>query len=133
MGSFAEESLLYQSVYPSVAPTVASASGLYVTLESGQRILDSTGGAAVSAIGHNNERVKNTIIAQLDKFTYAHPGYFQNAPSHELADILVESTGRKLSRACLLGSGTAQISSRMPGYPKWLTKRTQAPKPWRLL
>lgn len=105
MGSVVEETLFYQSAYPSGAPTVASASGLYFTLENGQKILDSTCGAAVSAIGHNNPRVKNAIVAQLDKFTYAHPGYFQNTPSHQLADILVESTGGQLSRACLLGSG----------------------------
>lgn len=101
----AEDSLFYQSVYPSSAPTVESADGLYFTLQNGQRVLDSTGGAAVSAIGHGNQRVKDAIIEQLNKFTYAHPGYFQNNPSHELADILVKSTGGQLSRACLLGSG----------------------------
>lgn len=101
----AENSLFYQSVYPSSAPTVESADGLYFTLKNGQKILDSTGGAAVSAIGHGNERVKSAIIKQLNKFTYAHPGYFQNDPSHELADILVKSTNGQLSRACLLGSG----------------------------
>lgn len=105
----AEPTLFYQSVYRSSAPTVVSASGLYFTLENGQQILDSTGGAAVSAIGHGNTRVKNAIVEQLDKFTYAHPGYFQNAVSHQLADILVESTGGKLSRACLLGSGWAKL------------------------
>lgn len=103
--SLAENSLFYQSVYPSSAPTVVAADGLYFTLQNGQRVIDSTGGAAVSAIGHGNARVKNAIIKQLNKFTYAHPGYFQNSPSHELADILVKSTDGQLSRACLLGSG----------------------------
>jgi adenosylmethionine-8-amino-7-oxononanoate aminotransferase len=100
-----ENALFYQSVYPSAAPTVESADGLYFTLQNGQKIIDSTGGAAVSAIGHNNTRVKNAIIKQLNKLTYAHPGYFQTRPAHELADILVESTGGQLSRACFIGSG----------------------------
>ncbi|KAF4434866.1 alanine-glyoxylate aminotransferase AGT2 [Fusarium acutatum] len=99
-----ENSLFYQIVYPSAAPIVESADGLYFTLTNGQKIIDSTGGAAVSTIGHNNARVKNAIIKQLNKFTYAHPGYFQNSPSHELADILFQSTGSELSRACFLGS-----------------------------
>ncbi|KAF5540849.1 alanine-glyoxylate aminotransferase AGT2 [Fusarium mexicanum] len=108
-----ENSLFYQSVYPSTAPTVESADGLYFTLKNGQKIIDSTGGAAVSAIGHNNARVKNAIIKQLNKFTYAHPGYFQNSPSHELADILVQSTGGELSRACFLGSGSEAVEAAM--------------------
>ncbi|KAK7416672.1 hypothetical protein QQZ08_011907 [Neonectria magnoliae] len=109
----AENSLFYQSVYPSSAPTVESADGLYFTLQNGQRVLDSTGGAAVSAIGHGNGRVKGAIIKQLNKFTYAHPGYFQNSPSHELADILVKSTDGQLSRACLLGSGSEAVEAAM--------------------
>ncbi|GKT89506.1 class III aminotransferase [Colletotrichum tofieldiae] len=111
--ALAANSLFYQSVYPSSAPTVESADGLYFTLKNGQRILDSTGGAAVSAIGHGNERVKSAIIKQLNKFTYAHPGYFQNDPSHELAEILVRSTGGQLSRACLLGSGSEAVEAAM--------------------
>ena len=50
--------------------------------------------------------MKDAIVAQLDKLSYAHPGYFQNKPALELADFLVQSTGGKLSRACLIGSGT---------------------------
>ncbi|PHH91783.1 hypothetical protein CDD83_10351 [Cordyceps sp. RAO-2017] len=107
MGSIprAEPALFYQSAYDSPAPYVASASGLHLTLEDGRKILDSTGGAAVSSIGHGNERVRAAIVKQLDAFTYAHPGYFQNRVSHDLADILVQSTGGRLARACLLGSG----------------------------
>ncbi|TDZ16432.1 putative aminotransferase [Colletotrichum orbiculare MAFF 240422] len=109
----AEDALFYQSVYTSSSPTVVSADGLYFTLANGQRILDSTGGAAVSSIGHGNEQVKGAIIKQLNKFTYAHPGYFQNAPAHELADLLVKSTGGQLSRACLLGSGSEAVEAAM--------------------
>jgi hypothetical protein len=106
MGSAGEPPFFYQSAYTTSTPTVISASGLYLTLENGQKVLDSTSGAAVSAIGHGNTRVKDAIIAQLDKLAYAHPGYFQNNPALELADFLVQSTGGKLSRACLVGSGT---------------------------
>ena len=111
MGSISEPALFYQSAYATAAPTVVSTSGLYLTLESGQKVLDATSGAAVSAIGHGNTRVKNAIIAQLDKVAYAHPGYFQNSPSQQLADFLVNSTGGKMSRACLLGSGKCLITS----------------------
>ncbi|KAK1546814.1 hypothetical protein CPAR01_00781 [Colletotrichum paranaense] len=125
----AENSLFYQSVYPSSAPTVEYADGLYFTLKNGQKILDSTGGAAVSAIGHGNERVKSAIIKQLNKFTYAHPGYFQNDPSHELADILVKSTNGQLSRACLLGSGSEAVEGAMKlARQYFLEKDPKAPR-----
>ncbi|KAJ2996149.1 hypothetical protein NUW58_g1063 [Xylaria curta] len=109
----AEPALFYQNVYESSFPHVASASGLYITLEDGREVLDATGGAAVSAIGHGNQRVNAAIIKQLSKFTYAHPGYFQNRVSHQLADILVESTGGKLARACLIGSGSEAVETAM--------------------
>lgn len=111
-----EPTLFYQSAHTTSTPTVVSASGLYFTLENGQKILDSTCGAAVSAIGHGNSRVNDAIVEQLGKFTYAHPGYFQNTPALELADFLVQSTGGKMSRACLLGSGMLRV--KLYSFPK---------------
>jgi adenosylmethionine-8-amino-7-oxononanoate aminotransferase len=105
MGSISETTFLYQKAYETTAPLVKSASGLYLTLENGQRILDATCGAAVSAIGHGNIRVKDAIVSQLDKLSYAHPGYFENQPALQLAEFLVQSTGGMMARACLLGSG----------------------------
>ena len=119
MGSIAisEPALFYQSAYTTKHPTVVSASGLYLTLESGQKVLDATSGAAVSGIGPGNKRVKEAIIAQLDKVEYAHPGYFQNTPSNELADFLVQTTQGELSRACLLGSGAFEPTTLLPQRP----------------
>ena len=96
---------LYQSTSHSAQPIVKEASGIYIILQNGQKIIDSTCGAAVSSIGHSDPRVKKAMIEQLDIITYAHPGYFQNVPALELADLLVKTTGGKMSRACLVGSG----------------------------
>lgn len=102
----------YNNVYPSSAPCVIHASGIYLTLNTGQKVIDSTCGAAVSAIGHGNHRVKEAIIAQLDRVEYAHPGYFQNVPALELADLLVKTTNGKMARACLVGSGMWNLQCR---------------------
>ena len=83
-----------------------SASGLYINLANGQRILDATGGAAVSAIGHGNAHVKKAIAAQLDEVEYFHPGFFNTACAEQLAHFLVDSTSGKMARACILGSGS---------------------------
>jgi adenosylmethionine-8-amino-7-oxononanoate aminotransferase len=90
---------------------VTSAQGMYFTLENGLKILDATCGAAVSALGHGNEQVKDAVIRQLNTVAYCHPGYFQNSPALELADLLIDSTGGRLSRACILGSGLVFPSS----------------------
>jgi adenosylmethionine-8-amino-7-oxononanoate aminotransferase len=110
MGSAAEPAYLYKNVVhdPTIS-AVKSAQGIYIHLENGQKILDATCGAAVSAIGHGVDRVKQAIISQLDQVEYCHPGFFPNAPAMQLADLLVESTGGQMSRACILGSGNPPL------------------------
>jgi adenosylmethionine-8-amino-7-oxononanoate aminotransferase len=111
MGSIPEPAYLYKNVVHSpTEPSVQSAKGMYIHLDNGQIILDATCGAAVCGIGHGVERVKQAIISQLDQVEYSHPGYFPNAPAMQLADLLVESTGGKMSRACILGSGNTPLS-----------------------
>ena len=109
MGSLGEgvtNSYLYKHSHDPPYLKVDSAAGLYINLANGQRILDATGGAAVSAIGHGNTRVKKAIAAQLDEVEYCHPGFFKTACAEQLADFLVDSTSGKMARACILGSGS---------------------------
>lgn len=99
---------------------VTSARGMYLTLENGQELLDATCGAAVSAIGHGNERVKKAIVSQLNQVEYCHPGYFPNTPAVQLAEYLVQSTEGRMSRACILGSGECSFPLSCPCVPKSL-------------
>ncbi|KAL4867189.1 hypothetical protein BDV12DRAFT_198399 [Aspergillus spectabilis] len=114
MGSTLEPGYLYKNVVhdPTVS-AVKSARGMYIYLENGQKILDATSGAAVSAIGHGVGRVKEAIISQLDQVEYCHPGYFPNAPAMQLADMLVLSTRGQMVRACILGSGSEAVEAAM--------------------
>ena len=84
---------------------VKSCSPLYVETVNGQRILDATGGASVSAVGHRNARVKKAINAQLDEVEYCHPSFFKTTAALQLADLLVESTNGALTRAAFTASG----------------------------
>jgi adenosylmethionine-8-amino-7-oxononanoate aminotransferase len=114
MGSVPEPAYLYKNVvHDPAVPSVQSAKGMYIHLDNGQIILDATCGAAVSAIGHGVERVKQAMISQLDQVEYSHPGFFPNAPAMRLADMLVESTDGKMSRACILGSGSEAVDAAM--------------------
>lgn len=85
--------------------TVKSASGIYLNLENGQRILDATCGAAVSSLGHGDTRVMRAIAQQLDQVSYCHPGFFKTSIAEQLANFLVDSTDGRMARACITGSG----------------------------
>lgn len=85
---------------------VVSAQGNYLTLSNGQKILDATGGAAVSCLGHGNERVKKAMMKQMDEVSYCHSLFFSTTVAEELAQELIDSTNGKMSRAFIVNSGT---------------------------
>ena len=93
--------------------SVEAGSGLYLKLSDGRKILDATGGAAISAIGHGNKRVQKAVAAQLEQVEYCYPGFFKTTCAQQLADHLVKSTNGKMARACLLGSGTISFLKRL--------------------
>ena len=84
---------------------VTSASGLYLTLSDGRKIIDATGGAAVSCIGHGDARVRDAIASQVTKLDYCHSLFFSCPPSEALARLLVDSTDGKMSKAFFVNSG----------------------------
>lgn len=114
MGSITEtrsEAYLYKHAHSNDSYlTVEAGSGLYLKLSDGREILDATGGAAVSAIGHGNKRVQKAIVAQLEQVEYCYPGFFKTACAQQLADHLVKSTNGKMVRAAFLGSGMKLLS-----------------------
>lgn len=105
-----QPSLLHRSLH--VTPSrVTSASGNYIHLSTGQRILDATGGAAVACLGHGNRRVGAAVAAQMQSFSYAHTLVFTSAAAEELADLLVESTGGAMSKAFVVSSGSEAMEA----------------------
>jgi adenosylmethionine-8-amino-7-oxononanoate aminotransferase len=82
-----------------------SAKGSYIFLEDGRKILDATGGAAVTCLGHGNEEVNRAIISQINQISYCHTAFFGNKSCEDLSSYLVESTGGKLSRLFVTSSG----------------------------
>lgn len=107
MSTVTQTAYLYKHAHPFQPRTIKQASGIWLTLENGQKILDATGGAAVTAIGHGDPRVKEAIIAQLDQVAYCHPGFYQTDIAQDLATFLVNTTHGKMSRALLTGSGNS--------------------------
>lgn len=84
---------------------VAHAEGSWVTFTNGQRMFDTTCGAAVACIGHNDKRVKAAIMAQMDKFAYCNSMFFGTGVGEDLARELINGTQGKMSKALVVCSG----------------------------
>ncbi|KAL4978447.1 pyridoxal phosphate-dependent transferase [Aspergillus desertorum] len=85
--------------------------GSYLLLEDGTKFLDSTGGAAVSCLGHGHEKVIQAIIEQFKQVEYCHTAFFGTEASEELARLLVDSTSGKLSRLFVVSSGSEAVEA----------------------
>ncbi|KAF8536246.1 aminotransferase, class III [Trichophaea hybrida] len=85
--------LLYKYTHHSPYISLKSASGLYLHLESGQRVLDATSSAG------------------LDEIAYCHPGFYKTSIAEKLANFLVSSTHGAMSRAVLTGSGSEAVET----------------------
>ncbi|RAL05506.1 aminotransferase, class III [Aspergillus ibericus CBS 121593] len=85
--------------------------GSYIFLEDGTKFLDSTGGAAVSCLGHGHEEVKQAVIDQINQLSYCHTTFFGTEASEELARLLTESTGGKMSKLFVVSSGSEAVEA----------------------
>lgn len=83
--------------------------GSYIFLEDGTKFLDSTGGAAVSCLGHGNQQVSDMIKEQMDQLSYCHSAFFGTQVAEDLAQLLVDSTGGKLSKLFVVSSGIFRL------------------------
>lgn len=81
-----------------------------LTFSNGQKIIDTTCGAAVSCIGYNNKRVRNAMIEQIDKFSYCNSMFFGHPVGEALASELISGTDGVMAKAYIMCSGTQLYS-----------------------
>ncbi|KAJ5164561.1 Pyridoxal phosphate-dependent transferase major region subdomain 2 [Penicillium coprophilum] len=105
--------------------------GSYLITDGGLEILDATCGAAVSCLGHSDERVHEAILDQLKKIPYCYSMFFTNSAAESLAKLLVDSTGGKMSRAYIVSSGTEAIEAAMKMAIQYFTE-LPTPEPQRV-
>lgn len=92
-------------------PTAVGGDGCYVIDQNGKRYFDGSGGAAVSCLGHSNERVREAIKAQVDQLAFAHTGFFTSEPAEKLADLLIEHAPGQLDRVYFVSGGSEAVES----------------------
>jgi adenosylmethionine-8-amino-7-oxononanoate aminotransferase len=85
---------------------LARAKGIRVEMQDGQTIIDASGGAAVACIGHADARVREAMVAQLDKAAYCSTIFYTTDVCEQLCEELVRSTHGHMSRAYIVCSGT---------------------------
>src|ERR1700738_5293070 len=86
-------------------PKAVGGDGVWLIAEDGRRILDGSGGAAVSCLGHQHPRVIEAISKQASKLAYAHTGFFSSEPARALAEQLGRGEPGGLAYAYLVSGG----------------------------
>ncbi len=92
-------------------PTAVAGDGCYLIDADGKRYFDGSGGAAVSCLGHSNERVKQAIRDQLEVLDFAHTGFFTSKPAEALADLLVQHAPGDIDRAYFVSGGSEAVEA----------------------
>lgn len=92
-------------------PKAVGGDGVFLIAEDGRRILDSSGGAAVSCLGHQHPRILAAIARQASTLAYAHTGFFSSAPAEDLAERLVGHEPGGLGYVYFVSGGSEAIEA----------------------
>ncbi len=92
-------------------PTAVAGDGCYLIDQDGKRYFDGSGGAAVSCLGHSNQRVRDAIKAQVDQLAYAHTSFFTSDPAEALADALIAHAPKGIDRVYFVSGGSEAVES----------------------
>ncbi len=92
-------------------PKAIGGEGVWLIAEDGRRVLDASGGAAVSCLGHQHPRVLEALSRQTSKLAYAHTSFFSSEPAEALADHLVGHEPGGLAYAYFVSGGSEAIEA----------------------
>jgi len=92
-------------------PTAIGGEGVWLIAEDGRRVLDASGGAAVSCLGHQHPRIVQAMVNQASKLAYAHTAFFSSEPAEALADHLVGHEPGGLAYAYFVSGGSEAVEA----------------------
>lgn len=72
-------------------PVVSEGRGVWVTDTDGKAYLDGCSGAVVSNVGHGVQEVKDAVVRQMERISFAHTSQFVSEAGLHLAEMLTES------------------------------------------
>ncbi|QPF89721.1 aspartate aminotransferase family protein [Bradyrhizobium commune] len=92
-------------------PKAIGGEGVYLFAEDGRRVIDASGGAAVSCLGHQHPRVIAAMAKQASTLAYAHTAFFSSEPAERLAETLVGHEPGGLAYAYFVSGGSEAIEA----------------------
>ncbi|WP_340108282.1 aspartate aminotransferase family protein [Pikeienuella sp. HZG-20] len=109
-GSSPHSNLLHRNLH-GAPPLAVGGRDVWLIDADGREILDGSGGAAVSCLGHQHPRVLSAMAAQAGKLTFAHTSFFTSEPAEALADELVGHRPGGLAYAYLVSGGSEAVEA----------------------
>jgi len=119
--------VMHRTRQPQLA-TIAGGDGVYLIDKAGNRYLDACGGAAVSCLGHSNERVKQAIIEQVTAIPYAHSSFFTNDPQEELAEDLIAHSQGDFSQVYFVSGGSEAVEAALKLARQYFLEQNKSSK-----
>lgn len=104
-------------------PVAVSGDGCFLIDASGKRYFDGSGGAAVSCLGHSNDKVRQAIKDQVDRLAFAHTGFFTSDPAEQLADLLIANAPGDLDRVYFVSGGSEATEAAIKLARQYFTER----------
>ena len=103
--------VIHRNLRGAPPPIATGGHGVWLTAADGREILDASGGAAVSCLGHQHPRVVEAIQRQVGTLAYAHTSFFSSTPAEELAETLVGHEPGGLAYAYFVSGGSEAIEA----------------------
>jgi adenosylmethionine-8-amino-7-oxononanoate aminotransferase len=109
-GTVAGSRLIHRSLRET-PPIAVAGHGIWLVAKDGRKILDASGGAAVSCLGHQHPRVVDALARQAAKLTYAHTSFFSSEPAEALAEELVGHEPGGLAYVYVVSGGSEAVEA----------------------
>jgi len=103
--------VIHRTLTGASPPIAIAGHGVWLTAADGREILDASGGAAVSCLGHQHKRVVEAIQRQVGTLAYAHTSFFSSTPAEDLAEMLVGHEPGGLAYAYFVSGGSEAIEA----------------------
>ena len=92
-------------------PVAVRGEGIWIYDSEGNKYLDGSGGAAVSALGHSDKGVRDAVHKQMDTLPFAHSGFFTTDVMEALADKLTGKAPGHLDHVYYLSGGSEAMEA----------------------
>ena len=92
-------------------PVAVAGDRIEIIDAAGKRYIDACGGAAVSCLGHSNQRVIEAIQRQAQQLPYAHTSFFTTEVAEALADYLVARAPQDIGHVYFVSGGSEAIET----------------------